>query len=164
MNQMAEDTGTATSGIPTKRHCVQDTPQSSPKRVKVDLQPTMGANTPESNADIPQSSKTSPKRRDAAGYPKSRHGKEKYGKNVGRRRRRDHDHPERNEVGAEATEADPQDAAEKAPRLPKRQSALLIGFCGTGCAGMQMWVSDYRASKKHPYSDNALQPTRRADD
>jgi hypothetical protein len=67
-------------------------------------------------------------------------------------------------VGAEATEADPQDAAEKAPRLPKRQSALLIGFCGTGCAGMQMWVSDYRASKKHPYSDNALQPTRRADD
>jgi tRNA pseudouridine38-40 synthase len=137
---MAEDIGTATSGIPTKRHCVQDTPQSSPKRVKVDPQPTMGANTPESTTDIPQSSKTSPKRRDAAGYPKSRHGKEKYSRNVGRRRR-DRDHPERNEAGAEATEADPQDGPEKAPRLPKRQSALLLGFCGTGCAGMQMWVS-----------------------
>lgn len=29
---------------------------------------------------------------------------------------------------------------EKAPRLPKRQCALLIGFCGTGCNGMQMYV------------------------
>jgi hypothetical protein len=24
--------------------------------------------------------------------------------------------------------------------LPKRQCALLIGFCGTGCNGMQMYV------------------------
>ena len=137
-NQMAEDTGTTTPGIPTKRHCVHDTPPSSPKRVKVEVQPTVGASPPESNADIPQSSKKSQKRRDAAGYPKSRQGKEKYGKNVGRRRR---GHPERNEeAGAEATEAqaDPRDASEKAPRLPKRQSAILLGFCGTGCAGMQM--------------------------
>lgn len=29
---------------------------------------------------------------------------------------------------------------EKAPRLPKRQSALLIGFCGSGYNGMQMFV------------------------
>lgn len=29
----------------------------------------------------------------------------------------------------------------KTPRLPKRQCALLIGFCGTGCNGMQMYVS-----------------------
>lgn len=29
---------------------------------------------------------------------------------------------------------------EKATRLPKRQCALLIGFCGTGCNGMQMYV------------------------
>ena len=27
---------------------------------------------------------------------------------------------------------------EKAPRLPKRQCALLIGFCGSGYNGMQM--------------------------
>jgi tRNA pseudouridine38-40 synthase len=28
----------------------------------------------------------------------------------------------------------------KVPRLPKRQCALLIGFCGTECNGMQMFV------------------------
>ncbi|KDQ61391.1 hypothetical protein JAAARDRAFT_123132 [Jaapia argillacea MUCL 33604] len=28
--------------------------------------------------------------------------------------------------------------ASKVPRLPKRQCALLIGFCGTGCNGMQI--------------------------
>ena len=142
---MAEDTGTATSGMPAKRHSAQDTPQSSPKRIKVDLQSTVGASPPDSNADqdadIPQSNKKSQKKRDAAGYPKSRRGKEKDNKNVGRRRR---DHFGRNEAGvAEATEADPGDlpVAEKAHRLPKRQSAILLGFCGTGCAGMQMSVS-----------------------
>lgn len=140
---MAEDTNT-TSGIPPKRHGAQDTPHSSPKRVKVDLQSTVGASPPDSNVDIPQSNKTSQKKRDAAGYPKSRRGKEKDNKNVGRRRR---DHPGRNEAvaaeAAEATEADPRDVplAEKTPRLPKRQSAILLGFCGTGCAGMQMLVS-----------------------
>lgn len=144
---MAENTSIAASGMPAKRHSAQDTPQSSPKRVKVDLQSTVGASPPDSNADIPQGNKKSPKKRDAAGYPKSRRGKEKENKNVGRRRRRDD--RGRNEAGAaaEATEADPRDVpvAEKAPRLPKRQSAILLGFCGTGCAGMQMSVSDYRS-------------------
>ena len=28
----------------------------------------------------------------------------------------------------------------KTPRLPKRQCALLIGFCGTGYSGMQLYV------------------------
>ncbi|KAI0286054.1 pseudouridine synthase [Russula aff. rugulosa BPL654] len=127
---MAEDTGSATSGMPAKRHSAQDTPQSSLKRVKVDLQST---------------------KRDASGYPKSRRGKEKDNKNVGRRRR-DH-HPGRNEAGdADATEADPRDVpeTEKSPRLPKRQSAILLGFCGTGCAGMQMSVSDYHIGKSTP--------------
>jgi tRNA pseudouridine38-40 synthase len=147
---MAEDTGTATSGMPAKRHSAQDTPQSSPKRIKVDLQSIVGASPPDSNADIPQSNKKSQKKRDAAGYPKSRRGKEKNKKNVGRRRRDNHG---RNEAGAaEATEADPRDVsvAEKAPRLPKRQSAILLGFCGTGCAGMQMSVSEYRVGKSTP--------------
>jgi tRNA pseudouridine38-40 synthase len=145
---MAEDTSTAASGMPAKRHGAQDAPQSSPKRVKVDLlQSTVGASPPDSNADIPQSNKKSQKKRDASGYPKSRRGKEKDNKNVGRRRR---DRPERDEASvAEATEADPRDgpAAEKAPRLPKRQSAILLGFCGTGCAGMQMSVSGYRVGR-----------------
>ena len=139
---MAEDTSTAASGMPTKRHSAQDTPQSSPKRVKVDLQSTVGASPPDSNADIPQSNQITQNNRDAAVYPKSRRGKEKkVNKNLGRRRR---NHPGRNETGiAEATEADSRDVpvAEKAPRLPKRQSGILLGFCGTGCAGMQMSVS-----------------------
>jgi tRNA pseudouridine38-40 synthase len=136
---MTEDTGTATLGS-TKRCCDQDTSQSCPKRIKVeDTQQSMGANPPNSSLDTPQSSKKSQKRRDAAGYPKSRQGKEKDGKNVGRRRR---DHPETREAGAgvASSEADPRDVPEKPLRLPKRQSAILLGFCGTGCAGMQMSV------------------------
>ena len=34
----------------------------------------------------------------------------------------------------------PEDGEPKAPRLPKRQCALLIGFCGDGYNGMQMCV------------------------
>jgi len=139
---MAEDTGASTLGS-TKRRCDQDTTsQSNPKRVKVDIQPTTGASAPNLSPDTPHSIKKSQKRRDAAGYPKSRQGKEKDSKNVGRRRR---DCPETSEAGAVASsEADPQDAPEKAPRLPKRQSAILLGFCGTGCAGMQMSVCRHR--------------------
>lgn len=36
--------------------------------------------------------------------------------------------------------AEEDDGQPKAPRLPKRQCALLIGFSGTGYAGMQMFV------------------------
>ena len=143
--RMAEDTGTATLGS-TKRCRDQVTSQSSSKRVKVDTQPGMGANPPNPNPDTPQISKKSQKRRDAAGYPRSRQGKEKDGgKNVGRRRR---DGPETREAADVASEADTRlgDApvTEKPPRLPKRQSAILLGFCGTGCAGMQMSVCRHR--------------------
>ncbi|KAI0272369.1 tRNA pseudouridine synthase [Gloeopeniophorella convolvens] len=53
-------------------------------------------------------------------------------KNVGRRR------GSRPEASADVSTDTPADAADKAPRLPKRQCAVLIGFCGTGCAGMQI--------------------------
>jgi len=33
-------------------------------------------------------------------------------------------------------------AGSKAPRFPKRQCALLIGFCGSGYSGMQMYVTN----------------------
>jgi tRNA pseudouridine(38-40) synthase len=138
--KMTEDTSTTTLGS-TKRCCDQDTSQSSPKRVKgdIDIQSTTGANPPNLSPDTPQGSKKSQKRRDAAGYAKSRQGREKDSKNIGRRRR---DGPETSGAGAGAvpSEADPRDVSEKAPRLPKRQSAILLGFCGTGCAGMQMLV------------------------
>lgn len=144
--KMTEDTGTAALGS-TKRSCDQDTSQSSPKRVKVDIdiQSTTGANPPNLSPDTPQGSKKLQKRRDAAGYAKSRQGKEKDGKNIGRRHR---DGPETGGAGAVPSEADPRDGSEKAPRLPKRQSALLLGFCGTGCAGMQMLVCGHAVSEK----------------
>jgi tRNA pseudouridine38-40 synthase len=56
----------------------------------------------------------------------TRKGKEKKEKNKGRRR------------GSRTDERLQDDDRPKTPRLPKKQSALLIGFCGTGCAGMQM--------------------------
>lgn len=34
----------------------------------------------------------------------------------------------------------PDDGTPKEPRLPKRQTALLLGFCGSGYSGMQMYV------------------------
>src|SRR5712691_5562731 len=103
---MAEDTGTATLGS-TKRRCDQDTSQSSSKRVKVDI--------PNSSRDTPQSGKKSPKRRNAAGYPKSRQGKEKKdGKNVGRGRR---DCPETREAAGVASKADPRDMPVSEKRL-----------------------------------------------
>lgn len=33
-----------------------------------------------------------------------------------------------------------EDTGERGPRLPKRQCALLLGFCGSGYSGMQMCV------------------------
>ncbi|KAM6497070.1 Pseudouridine synthase [Amanita muscaria] len=57
-------------------------------------------------------------------------GKDKKEK-AGRRARRRDD-------GVPAAEGEDHEAGEpKAPRLPKRQCALLIGFCGTGYSGMQ---------------------------
>lgn len=72
------------------------------------------------------------RRRDAAGYPKSRKGKEKDSKNIGRRRGMRQDGLQEDQEGSHREDHTP-----KAPRLPKRQCALLIGYCGTGCSGMQ---------------------------
>ncbi|KAH9072309.1 tRNA pseudouridine synthase [Lactarius deliciosus] len=128
---MAEDTGAPTpTSSSAKRPCDEDVAQGSPKRVRVDTQSTVDVDTLNPSSDVLQGDKKHPKRRDA--YPKSRHGKEKDNKNVGRRRRN------RPEVNEARTETDPQDLSEKSPRLPKRQSAILLGFCGTGCAGMQI--------------------------
>ncbi|KAJ6529995.1 pseudouridine synthase [Mycena vulgaris] len=73
------------------------------------------------------------KRRDAAGFPKSRKGKEKDTKNTGRRRRTRNE--EALEDGAAVESGEPKTSA---PRLPKRMCALLIGFCGSGYSGMQI--------------------------
>ncbi|KAL4078630.1 pseudouridine synthase [Scleroderma yunnanense] len=75
--------------------------------------------------------------RDAEGSPRSRKGKSRAKQNIGRRRgmrapsQQPHD-------GDEETQEGEQEQTSKAPRLPKRPTALLLGFCGTGCSGMQI--------------------------
>ncbi|KAF8659853.1 hypothetical protein AX16_001738 [Volvariella volvacea WC 439] len=75
-------------------------------------------------------------KRDAAGWPKSRKGKAKSTRNVGRRRRGTKNSDAENEQGEQGTEE--QSAEPKEPRRPKRMCALLIGFCGSGYSGMQI--------------------------
>lgn len=87
-----------------------------------------GATPPESS-----SREKHPGKRDPAGWAKSRKGKEKQTKNVGRRRGPRH-------AGPSKTPKNEDDEGSKSPRLPKRMTALLLGFCGTGCSGMQMCV------------------------
>ena len=115
------------------------------KRVKTDIMSviddstdTEGMNVLKADVAPPKKEKNISRRRDAAGYAKSRKGKEKDGKNTGRRRGTGKD--DSIQGGRERLEMD--DHTPKAPRLPKRQCALLIGFCGTGCNGMQMCVPD----------------------
>ncbi|KAJ8695225.1 tRNA pseudouridine synthase 1 [Pleurotus ostreatus] len=67
----------------------------------------------------------------------TRLGKESDKKNVGRKRRGTRN----DETSAEGAEGagEGRSAAPKGPRYPKRQCALLLSFCGTGCSGMQMY-------------------------
>ncbi|KAI6164634.1 pseudouridine synthase [Pisolithus thermaeus] len=67
-------------------------------------------------------------KRDAAGHSKSRRGKQKDGRNVGRKRQRTLRHHKETRKSKKRN----------CLRLPKRQTALLLGFCGTGCNGMQI--------------------------
>ncbi|THV05558.1 pseudouridine synthase [Dendrothele bispora CBS 962.96] len=85
---------------------------------------TVAAATGDQTSD-PSSSST--KKRDASGYPKSRKGKEKQTRNPGRRRG----------TRPEGEEGEEGSAGPKEPRLPKRQCALMLGFCGSGYRGMQ---------------------------
>jgi hypothetical protein len=135
--RMTEDTGAPPSN-PAKQPCDEDTAQASPKRVRVDTQTPIDMNALNPGSDVLPGNKKPAKRRDA--YPKSRHGKEKVNKNLGRRRRSNRPEAPQDERTRTTTETVPQDLSEKSPRLPKRQSAILLGFCGTGCAGMQMLV------------------------
>ena len=65
--------------------------------------------------------------------PKAQRDKEKP-RNVSRRR------ASRNDELRARGAADVNEDIPKAPRLPKRQCALLLGFCGTSFNGMQMCV------------------------
>ena len=91
---------------------------------------------PEDDSDTPrptmQHSK-SIKRSTSVGYAGSGKGKQKDRKQSERRNRRG----TRNQ---DATSREDAEGVPKAPRLPKRQCALLIGFCGSGYSGMQMFA------------------------
>ncbi|KAI0064005.1 pseudouridine synthase [Artomyces pyxidatus] len=133
----------ATVSVPSKRTGTSEDDTQSPKRVKFDSEeqtspspsaapaatPDLGSAAPTAAAPPQAKSKRDSSRRDAAGWAKSRKGKEKDTKNPGRRRGTRGD-GEGRDAGEEP--------ADKGQRLPKRQCALLIGFCGTGCAGMQI--------------------------
>lgn len=140
---MDENAITAPDSPISKRSNPEDGPQTSDstKRSKLDTEPPANAGPSElslsedsrlgNKAGIPKKEKNISRRRDAGGWAKSRKGKESDGKNAGRRR------GPRNKEEWGPRGGDGSDEP-KAPRLPKRQCALLIGFCGTGCNGMQM--------------------------
>ncbi|KAG1739992.1 pseudouridine synthase [Suillus lakei] len=111
---------------------VQAGSSESFKRVKIEHEEpekTLHSTEHESPSDTPAADMKRGKR-DAAGWAKSRRGKAKDTKHKGRRR------------GTRGQDKDAEKEGEeqgpRAPRLPKKQSALLIGFCGTGCNGMQI--------------------------
>lgn len=72
--------------------------------------------------------------------------KEKKERNAGRRRGArgapwgPKDASEANDNHKDAGDDGTGTSSEKTPRLPKRQCALLIGYCGSGCNGMQMYA------------------------
>jgi tRNA pseudouridine38-40 synthase len=121
---------------PAKRPIIEAQAGSSEsfKRVKIEQEEpekTSHSTEHEGPSDTPAAD-TKRGKRDAAGWAKSRQGKAKDTKNKGRRRgTRDKD---------KDGEKEGEEQGPRAPRLPKKQSALLIGFCGTGCNGMQMYA------------------------
>jgi tRNA pseudouridine38-40 synthase len=124
--------------LPEKRPITEVQAGSSEpfKRVRLDHeepeQKVHSTEHEEGPSDPPPPANTKQGKRDAAGWAKSRRGKAKDTKNKGRRRgTRDPDAQDKEEGDEQG---------HKAPRLPKKQSALLIGFCGTGCNGMQMYA------------------------
>lgn len=106
------------------------------KRVKLDQEEKLGSPDAIQRDDTLPESSTREKpagKRNPAGWAKSRKGKVKQTKNVGRRRGPRHAEPPETPMNEE-------EEGPKHPRLPKRMTALLLGFCGTGCSGMQMCV------------------------
>lgn len=140
------DTASPDSPISKKRPNPGHGSQVSPaKRVEFDIDPPTNAGPSElamvelddnklgNSADKRNKEKNISRRRDAGGWAKSRKGKESDGKNAGRRRG-----PRNTEEWGSRARGEGDEP--KVPRLPKRQCALLIGFCGTGCNGMQMYA------------------------
>lgn len=139
---MAEDDGQR----PTKRSKIEhgSSPTATTNDDVMRNDDTAMAREPESSGSSAVAVEHAPagqpgkgKKRDASGWAKSRRGKESDKKNVGRKRRGTRN----DEASAEGAEGagEGRSVAPKGPRYPKRQCALLLSFCGTGCSGMQMY-------------------------
>lgn len=87
---------------------------------------TGGSPSVASTHDVMEKHAKSIKRSTSAGYAKSGKGKQKSER--------------RNRRGTRDSEPAVKEEGPKAIRLPKRQCALLIGFCGSGYSGMQMYA------------------------
>ena len=115
-----------------------DTSGSVSDSVSVSI--TNGGPSVTDTKDVKKKQASSIKRRlrstsESAGYAKSGKGNFRDQKKSERRNRRG----TRSEPAVEDDDAN----APKVPRLPKRQCALLIGFCGSGYSGMQMYACRY---------------------
>lgn len=132
-----------TPAVAKRPHDDGDVPD--PKRVKASEDTEMEAvdqtiPAPAAGAapsgDAGEAGEKSKKRRD--GFPKNQKGKGKDKPKKPAAGRRGTRNEEALEGGANPN-ADAEASGEpKAPRLPKRMCALLIGFCGSGYRGMQM--------------------------
>lgn len=129
-----------------------------PKRLKMDSEPASEGETSggtahgESNQPTSAEGDKPPSSRGGEKSGRPRKSKEKEGKVRDRRR------------GTRGEETESRDSAEpKAPRLPKRQCALLIGFCGAGYNGMQMYVKDrILVFNMPPWRDCSMLMTRKS--
>ena len=129
-----------------KRSDQHDPPSPSPgpsdsKRVKLQTDSVVEDSTMEEGVEELDNAKepgSSTKRPHGRPRPKRERNQDKESKKDGRRRRRQM----RNEEDAnKVDEATGQEEGPKALRYPKRQCALLVGFCGSGYSGMQMYGS-----------------------
>ncbi|EPQ56520.1 pseudouridine synthase [Gloeophyllum trabeum ATCC 11539] len=122
------------TGAGLKRSVDED--PSSSKRVRIESENATPEDTP-----VPDAKDVEPEAKEGVepdggnekgkkgGKAKGKQGKDKKAKPKGKGRRRG----TRQDGSGDEGESGP-----KTPRLPKRQCALLIGFCGTGCNGMQI--------------------------
>lgn len=134
-----------TPAVAKRPHDDGDAPD--PKRVKASEDTEMEAvdqtmhapvaGVAASGDDTGEAGEKPKKRRD--GFPKNQKGKGKDKPKKPAAGRRGTRNDEALEGGAANPNADAEASGEpKAPRLPKRMCALLIGFCGSGYRGMQM--------------------------
>jgi tRNA pseudouridine38-40 synthase len=98
--------------------------------------PRLSGGPPNNNENVKRGDESDAGLQESSG-DQAQKGKSKEKKRSGRRRRA------RQEVEREPQLDEEGNEIPKAPRYPKRQCALLLGFCGSGYSGMQMCGMGY---------------------